>query len=334
MSARWTPCVAMAFLLLTALRVLASGLQPCNERAFVNASVHLIGRVAPATVGLMAEIPESHPSAAILGTERRGTGTIVDPDGLILTVNYVLLGAEHVEVTTLDGEIYTGQVVAKEFTSGLALVKIDCQTLCPTVTPHSSAEAKVGDEVFIIASVGGAERRGNNGAITSLSPFDAYWEYRLERAIITTAVNPGVGGAPLFDSHGNMIGIVALDLGEIGRFTLAIPAEEFLDHREELLRFGRRAQSPSRAWIGFYCYAQQDHVVIAGVFPGAPADTAGLRPGDVILAVNGEQVTARGQLYSCLWTHRPGDQMVFSVFRNEEVKRIEVASASAEKFFA
>jgi S1-C subfamily serine protease len=299
----------------------------------MNASVRLIELVVPATVAVKVEVPEAHPSAQILGTERLGTGVIVDSAGLILTVNYVVMGASSVEVTLVDDTSVDGRVVAQDFASGLAVIEVDARalsalSLCP------SDQLRVGQEVFIIAAAGENKRRANNGAITSIAPFDAYWEYSLDRAITTTAMNPGLGGAPLLDTLGRVGGIISLDLNEVGRFTLAIPVDDFLTHRDELLRHGRRVSRPPRAWIGLYCYTFREHVVIAGVLPGTPAEHAGLKGGDVVLAVDGQPVSTRHELYARLWAHRPGDLIEFRIFRDDAVKQLAVPSRDAEEFFA
>jgi len=299
----------------------------------MNASVKLIELVLPATVALKTEVPEEHPSAQILGTQRLGTGVVVDPAGLILTVNYVVLGARTVEVTLLDDTTTEGKVVAQDFASGIAIIEISPPGLS-ALKLSPSADLHVGQETFIVAAAGENKRRANNGMITSVGPFDAYWEYSLERAITTTAMNPGLGGAPLLDSLGRVAGIVSLDLGEVGRFTLAIPADPYLEHRDELLRHGRRVTRPSRAWVGFYCYMFREHVVIAGVLPGAPGEQAGLKAGDVVLALNGERVTGRHELYDLLWKHRAGELIHFRVFRNNQVTQVAVSSGNAEEFFA
>jgi S1-C subfamily serine protease len=300
----------------------------------MNASVRLLELAVPATAAVKVEVPETHPSAQILGTERLGTGVVVDAAaGLLLTVNYVVMGASSIEITLFDDTSLEGRVVAQDFASGLAVVAVAAQglsalSLCP------STELRVGQDIFIVAAAGENKRRANDGAITSIAPFDAYWEYSLDRAITTTAMNPGLGGAPIFDSRGRIAGIVSLDLNEIGRFTLAIPVDDFLTHRDELLQHGRRVSRPARAWIGLYCYTFRDHVVIAGVLPATPGEQAGLKAGDVVLAVNGERITNRHELYTSLWTHRPGDVIEFRVFRNNEVKRVAVSSCDAEEFFA
>jgi S1-C subfamily serine protease len=170
--------------------------------------------------------------------------------------------------------------------------------------------------------------------VTSLGPYDAYWEYSLDRAITTSAMNPGLGGAPLLDMLGRVVGVVSLDLGDVGHFSLAIPVAQYSEHRDELLRCGRRVSRPPRAWIGLYCYTVRDHVVIAGLLPGAPGEEAGLRPGDVVLAVNDQDISGRHELYAYLWTQPPGAVINFRVFRNSAVQHVAVPAGNAEDFFA
>ena len=299
----------------------------------MNASVHLLHSVLPASVGLRVRINSAHPSAQILGTDRMGSGTIVDPSGIILTVNYVALGAETIEVTLLDETRLTGQVIAQDFYSGLAAIKIPGADY-RAVRLGDSAGLTTGQEVFIVASAGGSERRVNTGAIMSLARFDAFWEFSLERGILTTARNPGLGGGGLFTSAGALVGVVSLDLNEVGRFTLAVPVEEWSAHAAELLRDGRRTTRPARAWVGLYCYAMGEHVIIAGVLPGTPAERGGLRPGDVVVAIDDQPVAERHELYAGLWAHRPGEVVRFQVFRDDAVRDVPVESADAEAFFA
>jgi len=299
----------------------------------MNASVTLLESSLPASVHLHVNVDAAHPSAPILGTERAGSGTLVDTAGLILTVQYIVLGASGIEVTLLDGTSAAGEVIAQDFDTGLAVVKVDKKRL-PTARLTPSTALERGDEVFLLASAGNSARRVSTGAISSLTPYDAYWEYRLERAITTTAMNPGLSGGAMFDRLGRMVGVVSLDLNEVGRFTLAIPAEYFLDHREELLRHGRRTTRPPRAWVGVYCYTLQGRLVIAGVLPGTPAELAGLRAGDVLLKVDGEEVRAREALYHRLWEHRPGERIDCTVFRGDGVENITITAGDAELFFA
>lgn len=299
----------------------------------MNASVHLLEETLPATVHLQVTVPESHPSAAVLGTDRAGSGVFIDRHGLILTVNYIVLGGRDVRVTLFDGRELPGEVVAQDFASGIALVQVigdDFDALSVVDAPVPA----VGDEVFIVASVGDASRRASSGGITSLDAFDANWEYTLESAIYTSAMNPGLGGGPLLDCRGRVAGVVSLNLNEIGRFSLAIPIAHYRDHRDELLRFGRRTTRPSRAWLGLYCYTLREHVVIAGLLPGGPAEAAGMAQGDVVLAVGDEKVQTRREFYERLWSHRAGAEVALRIFRDERLRTIAVPSANVEEFFA
>jgi S1-C subfamily serine protease len=298
----------------------------------VNAAVSLIGRVLPATVHVQAEIPSEHPSARLLGTERMGSGAIIDPSGLILTVNYVVLGASEVRVTLLDQREYVAEVVRHDFISGLGLIRIAEDGL-PVLPLRRSTDLRLGDEVFLVASAGEGSARISNGGVSYLGPFDANWEYVLERAIMTTAMNPGLGGGPLLDMQGRLTGIVSLNLNEIGRFSLAIPAEYYLDARAEFLAGGGRGMG-TRAWLGVFCYAMSHHVVIAGVLPGGPGDSAGLKAGDVVLAVDGRDVADRASLYRHLWRRRPGEPVTLKVFRSNQARLVTVASGDVVEFFA
>ncbi|MSQ48551.1 MAG: serine protease [Deltaproteobacteria bacterium] len=299
----------------------------------MNASVKLIEQAVPATVSIQASVPQQHHSAMLLGTERMGSGAIVDSAGYILTVNYIVIGATSIQVLLLDNTQHEAEIAAQDFTTGIAVLKISGGNF-PSAPLNSSIDITPGDEVFMIASSGeDGGRRVSGGAITSAAPFDAYWEYATDRALVCTAMNPGPGGGPMFDMKGRMVGITSLNLNEVGRFSLAIPVEHFLQHKDELLRYGRRVSQPSRAWIGMYSYTLRDHLVIAGLLPGGPGDTAGLKSGDVVLAVDNQDVSDRRKFYGQLWAKRAGDTLLFRVFRNNGIRDVAVISGSVEQFF-
>jgi len=298
----------------------------------VNAAVSLIERVLPATVHIQAQIPESHASARLLGTERMGSGTIVDPAGVVLTVNYVVLGAEQVRVTLADNRAFTAEPLGHDFASGLALLRIPEQD-CKALPLRRTTDLTLGEDAFMVASVGPGSARVSSGVISSLGPFDANWEYVLERAITTTAMNPGLGGGPLLDVLGRVIGVVSLNLSEIGHFSLAVPADYYLDARDRLLA-GQPAPTALRAWLGIFCYGMRDHVVIAGLLPGGPGDRAGLKTGDVILSVDGSDITDRGSFYRRVWRHRADEDVVLKIARGRDLRTVTVASGDVEEFFA
>ncbi|MCC6846889.1 MAG: serine protease [Deltaproteobacteria bacterium] len=300
----------------------------------MNASVRLLERTLPATVHLRATVPDAHPSASVLGTERSGSGAVIDEGGLIVTVNYVVLGADAVRVTTSDGREVPAEVVAQDFATGLALVQAAGAAFRALPVADEPGSLAVGDDAFIVASIGDAGRRASAGGITAVEPFDANWEYALERAIFASAMNPGLGGGPLIDRRGRVAGVVSLNMSEIGRFSLAIPIEHYVAHRDELLRHGRRTTRPSRAWLGLFCYLLRGQVVVAGLLDGGPADAAGLAQGDVVLAVGDHAVRSRREFYERLWDHRAGDEVRLRVFRDDAPRSVVVPSVDVEEFFA
>jgi putative serine protease PepD len=299
----------------------------------VDAHVRLLQQAAAATVTVAAEIPSSHPSAGVLGTSRAGTGAVVDHEGTIVTVNYAVLGANRVFVTDVEGNRFAARVAAQDFASGIAVLAAEELSVEP-LRPGSSRDAGAGHDVFLVASVGAAERRSACGYVVATDPFDAYWEYYLPRALWVSAINPGLGGAPLCDAHGRFVGVVSLNLGAIGRATLAIPSETYYEHAAELLRDGKRTSRPTRAWLGMFCYSLPDRTVVAGLIPGAPGERCGLAVGDILVRIGDQAVTGRLQLYEAIWSNRPGDDIDLKVLRDGHLQKVTVTSGDAEEFFS
>lgn len=299
----------------------------------MNASPRLLHHVHQSTVAVRSTVPGRHPSVPVLGTERMATGVALQPDGLILTVHYAVLGAASVRVATAEGSDVPARVVALDFHSGIAVLAADAVRVPGLPLAPLSCVAR-GADVFLLAATGDGGRRVSDGTVMALDPFVANWEFALDAAIATSARNPGLGGAPLVDGQGRVLGLSFVDLGEVGRFVLAIPSDVFADHRAELLASGRRVSRPPRAWIGFFCQGRRDHVVVAGVLPDAPAARAGLQAGDVVVAVDGERVPDQGSLYAALWAQPPGTERALRVVRGDETVDLRVPTTEAEAFFA
>jgi len=299
----------------------------------VNAAVRLLERATASVVGIHASVPQDHPSVAVgLGSDRRGTGTLISEDGLILTVNYVVMGARSLIVTLSDSRQYDGRIVAQDFLSNLALVKVEASGL-PAAQVASSKECVAGQDVFTVTSTGDESRRADSGIISYIGPFDALWEFMLDRCIISSAMNFGFGGAPLFNAKGEVIGVAYLSMTEVGRSLLAIPTELFIEARDELLAHGRRVSVRPWAWFGLLSYVLREHIVVAGLLPGGPADKAGLKQGDVILAIDDQEVNDRRALYQALRAHQPGEPVSFKVFRDNKVETLKLKGIRIEDYF-
>jgi S1-C subfamily serine protease len=261
-----------------------------------------------------------------------GSGVVVDESGLILTVNYVVMGASTVHVSFLKGRRVRGEVVAQDFETGLAVVRIKRQGLVPARLAAADAFER-GTPVIAVGSTATQERRAGGGHVTYLGEFEAYWEYLLERGIVTSAGNPGYGGGGLFDVQGRLLGILYLNLNEIARSSLSIPVDAFRAHEEELVRYGRVMSRPRRAWLGVFAHALEEGVIVAGVVPGGPGERGGLREGDVIVSFDAEEISSRRDLYMRLWRHEPGDRLAIEVMRDNKVRRVEVTGGDRAEFF-
>lgn len=288
-----------------------------------------VSRVRPAVVGIRASIPPDRPSAATLGVERRGSGVIIEPDGLIVTVGYLVLEAARLDVILADGATVPARVVGHDFESGLALIRAEAPSPLPTARLSASGLVAVGQPVSIVGMDGDGHATGVAARVTALRPFVAYWEYLLERALVVAPFHPAFGGAALVDPDGALVGIVSLRLAE-GH--LAIPIELLLPVKPALVMSGRPARL-ARPWLGVRTVAIAGGVGVAGVSPVGPAQAAGLRPGDVIVRVNGARVADVEDFYRKLWSTPVGGEVVVVVYRDGGFESVTVRSQDRYTIF-
>jgi uncharacterized integral membrane protein (TIGR00697 family) len=281
-----------------------------------------VARVSPAVVRIQVQVPPDRPSAETLGTERAGSGVIVDAGGLVLTVGYLVLEAATVEAALPDGRALPARVVGHDFESGLGLLALPAGERYPAVALGRSAALTTGQPVSVVGV--GDDRRwiGVAAQVTAVRPFVAYWEYLLERALFVAPRHPAFGGAALVDPDGALVGIVSLRLE---RENLAIPIDLFPPVRQALVDQGRPA-SPPRPWLGVRAVTVDGGVGIAGVSPAGPAHAAGLRPGDVVVRLNGERVLDVEAFYRRLWRTAAGSELELTVHRDGRLETVAVRS--------
>jgi S1-C subfamily serine protease len=297
----------------------------------MDAPVEFVKQLLPSVVNIHATVPKQHPSTRILGDDRMGSGLIVDSAGLILTVNYVVMGASVIDVAPLKGRRTRAEVVAQDFEVGLALLRVKRQGWA--AAPLATRAPERGDAVVSVASSGVHEARVSGGIVTYLGEFESEWEYMLDHGIVSNASNPGLGGGGLFSMTGQAIGVVFLNLNEVARNSLAIPVDCYREHSAEFLRYGRVVSRPRRAWLGVFAHALDDGVIIAGLVPGGPGEKAGLREGDLIVSLNAQEVPTRREFYTSLWRHEPGERLTFEVMRDNAVRRLEITGGDRAEFF-
>jgi S1-C subfamily serine protease len=298
----------------------------------VNDHLRFLEHVVPAVVSIHSVTPQRHPSARILGTERTGSGAVIDAEGHVLTVGYVVMGARTIEITLPDQQQYPATLLFQDFESGMAILQTPARDL-PTVPLGRSTALQEGDNVIIVAATDQTQRLASPGFISALRPFDAYWEYMLDRAILTTAMNPGFGGGPLLNAFGQMIGVLSLNLNSPKEMSLAIPIDLFHSIRDSVFAFGQVAGRRPRPWVGIYTEAVEGGVAVIGLIPNGPASRAGIEVKDIILEVDHVEIAARRELYEALWKRRAGDELTLTIQRGEDMREVRLAGIDRAEFY-
>lgn len=259
-------------------------------------------RVLTSVVGLHSIIPGDAFTAGTLGTERAGNGVLID-DGLVLTIGYLITEAETVWVHLGDGGVVQGHTLGFDQNSGFGLVQALGHIDLDPLPLGDSGKARIDDRV-VLGGIGGLTR-SLAGRIAAKEEFAGYWEYLLDEAIFTHPAHPNWGGTGLISASGELIGIGSLQLerageGKIDHLNMIVPIDLLKPVLDDLTKFGRVNQ-PARPWLGVYCTEIDDKVVVAGLAPKGPAARAGLKTGDVIIAVKGEMISSLSRLYRKCW---------------------------------
>ncbi len=294
-----------------------------------------IRRVELAVVGIHVEVPGDRPSVPTLGAERWGSGVIFDRDhGYALTVSYILLDADRIEVSLRDGRKIPGRLVGLDLEVGLGVVKLQGRGPWPAAKFGDSSLVAVGDVTGTLGVSEDGELVATAGRIEAVTPFSAAWEYMLDRAFMVSPHNAAFGGGALVDAAGHVIGLTSLRLGVPPYVNLAIPIEKFLPGMDELLAKGRVASRRPRPWLGLYTVPKDGGgLVVAGSSPFGPARAAGLRQGDVIVKFNGESVSSREEFYQRLWQGAVDQEVQVVVQRERGVESITVRPADRYRFY-
>jgi S1-C subfamily serine protease len=257
-----------------------------------------------AIVSVRAEIAPDAFTASILGTERRGNGVVIGPDGLILTIGYLITEAERVWLTAASGAVAPGHVVAYDQVSGFGLLQALARMPARPL-PLSGCAAVEPGQALVVA--GGRGRRDALSArLVAKRPFAGYWEYLLDTALFTAPAHPQWGGAACIGPDGSLIGIGSLLVQEVVREgqslvgNMVVPAELLPPILDDLLRYGR-VDRPPRPWLGLFATDAADGVVVTGLAPGGPAARAGIAEGDVVLELAGDEIEDLGDLWRKLW---------------------------------
>lgn len=307
------------------LATLAAARGPRSE---LDARTELLERAQAAVVGVISEAVEDAGSAATLGAVRSGSGVVIGEDGLVLTIGYLILEAERVDLI-IDGERRVpARVVAYDLATGFGLL----QALAPLridPVPLGRAAAIDSDEPLLVAS--GVPAGGLSLArLVSRRAFSGYWEYHIEQALFTVPPRGDHSGAGLFNLDGELLGIGSLVVGEAmgpgrGRLpgNMFVPVDLLKPVIAEMRARGA-SRGSTRAWLGLNCEEQDGEVRVLRVTREGPAEQAGVQPGDRIVRIDDAEVGALETLWKTLWRNGAERDVRLTIRRDGEERSITV----------
>jgi S1-C subfamily serine protease len=291
-------------------------------------------RALSSVVGLHSLIPSDAFTADTLGTERAGNGVMID-DGLILTIGYLITEAETVWLHYGDGRVAPGHALGFDQETGFGLVQALERMDLPVLPLGSADSVEIGERVV----VGGAGGRTRSVAarIAAKQEFAGYWEYVLDEAIFTYPAHPNWGGTGLIAPSGELIGIGSLQVerqreGRDEHLNMMVPIDLLKPILNDLRKFGR-ADRPVRPWLGLYSTEIEDKIVVVGIAPKGPAARAELKTGDVVLSVDGEDVSTLADFYRKVWSlGEAGVEVPLTLYREGVTFDVAVNSSDRTKF--
>ncbi|QOR33979.1 trypsin-like peptidase domain-containing protein [Clostridium sp. 'deep sea'] len=272
-----------------------------------------------------------------------GTGFIVDPKkGYVVTNEHVISGAKEVVVTLSSGTKVQAEVVGSDEYSDLAVLKINLNDLSkdeqdlPYVTFGDSSTLQVGNFVLAIGNPLGAEfaRTTTHGIVSAVDRVLTVDGKQYSLLQIDAAINEGNSGGPLLDLNGKVVGINTIKIKSSGVEGLgfAIPSKQAQPIIEQLISYGKvirpllgiHGAGFSPGSNQFLQGKVESGVYVSEVMKGKPAEKAGIKAGDIIVAINDKQITGFTDLQSELFKHKKGDQIEVEVYRMSENKNIKL----------
>lgn len=289
-----------------------------------------------AVMRLTARVPDDAFTAMSLGTQRDGSGIVIDEDGLILTIGYLIAEATEITLTRRDGTTFEAVPAAYDHETGFGMVRLTDRPGAMPIPFGNPADTHEGHPV-VVASYGGMGH-AIDARLMSRRPFAGSWEYMLAEAFYTVPMHPYWGGSAMLDKTGSLIGVGSLYIEEarpgegISPGNMFVPIDLLDGIYEAMVQTGRADRKP-RPWLGMQAGETADRLVVVGVSTSGPADTAGIEAGDEILSLEGEPVDDLQSLYTALWKGREaGDLVRLTVLRDDDVLNIRVLTGNRYEF--
>jgi serine protease Do len=267
-----------------------------------------------------------------------GSGFIIDKDGYIVTNNHVIAGADEIKVKLNSGKEYDAKIIGRDPSTDIALIKIKADSNYIVATFGDSDSLKVGQWVVAIGNPFGLEHTVTAGIVSAKGrvigsgPYDDFIQ-------TDTSINPGNSGGPLINMKGRVIGINTAIIAGGNGIGFAIPANMAKGVIKQLKEEGE----VTRGWLGvgiqdisdemaeYYGIKDKTGVLVSQVFPGDPADKAGIRTKDIIIEVNGNKIETGRELTRIIAGFHVGEVVKIAVLRNGKEKTFNVKIAKRQE---
>ncbi|HWH74908.1 MAG TPA: S1C family serine protease [Methylibium sp.] len=302
--------------------------------AALAADAGVLQRASAAVVGVEVRALPDAPSRETLGALRSGSGVVIGRDGLVLTIGYLLLEAEEVDLQLDSGRRVPARVRALDLASGFGLVQALLPLKLPVAPLARSSAVAPGESLLLVT--GGPDGTLSPAWLSARQPYSGFWEYHIDQALFTRPLRTDHGGAGLFNARGELIGIgslLALETPaeyERGPGTLFVPVDLLRPIYAELRRHGRSSAS-QRAWLGVDCVQRPEGVQVLRVVPDSPAALAGAEPGDLIRRIDALPVGDLASFYRRLWRGPVEREVRLEVLRDGRAVDLPIRSTDRSR---
>jgi serine protease Do len=289
-----------------------------------------------AVVAVSARALADARSNATLGPQRRGSGVLIDK-GYALTIGYLVIEAESIEVTGADGRTVPATLAGYDHASGFGLLKL-AAPLAGRPLPLGDSAALGEREPALVAT--SPTREGASIVyVVSRRPFTGNWEYQVDSAIFTYPAVDAWSGAPLIGPKGELLGIGSLIVpdasgpGTQSPGNMFVPVDLLKPILADLKASGRR-KGPSRPWLGVNAEELRGRLFVSRVSAEGPSERAGLQRDDIVLAVGGEEVRTLAEFYGKVWARgAAGVEVPIRVLRGVQMRELTVRSIDRVEYF-